>query len=312
VALPRRRCLLGAAGGALLLSACAAGVAPPRALAVQDARAVLAGSAPIAGWLAQALQALGQPEWLILGEQHDADAHQQLHAAVVQHLAARAQLAAVVLEMAEQGRDTTALPRSASEAEVQTRLGWVDAHWPWARYGPAVMAAVRAGVVVHGGNLPRARHREVSSDPAWEGLLPEAQWQALRALIDSSHCGLLPATQWTPMARIQIARDDAMAATLVRLRAPGRTVLLITGAQHARRTQGVPVHLSRRTALAPQDPRLRVVELRATDAARTDIGDPAPEADAIWLTPAVPPRDHCAGLRARGAAAARSPRPALA
>ena len=39
-------------------------------------------------------------------------------------------------------------------------LAWDDAGWPWAAYGPAVMAAVRAGVPVLGANRPRSRMRE--------------------------------------------------------------------------------------------------------------------------------------------------------
>ena len=47
-----------------------------------------------------------------------------------------------------------------SEAAVQQALSWNDRAWPWANYGPAIMAAVRAGVPVEDANLPRARMKE--------------------------------------------------------------------------------------------------------------------------------------------------------
>ena len=109
---------------------------------------------------AQQLERLLPAQALLIGEQHDAPDHQRLQRQVIDWLAARGQLAAVALEMAEQGHDTRRLPRSASEAAVQQALSWNDRAWPWANYGPAIMAAVRAGVPVEGANLPRARMKE--------------------------------------------------------------------------------------------------------------------------------------------------------
>ena len=56
---------------------------------------------------------------LLLGEQHDAPAHQRIHQQVVQVLAAQGQLAALVLEMANQGGSTRGLPAQATEADIQ-------------------------------------------------------------------------------------------------------------------------------------------------------------------------------------------------
>ena len=81
---------------------------------------------------------------LLLGEQHDAPEHQQLQRQVVQWLADRGQLAAVVLEMAEANHDTAGLPPDASARQVRAALAWDDARWPWRTYGPVIMAAVAA------------------------------------------------------------------------------------------------------------------------------------------------------------------------
>ncbi len=66
--------------------------------------------------------------------------------------------------MAEEGSSTAHLDRTATEAQVQTALSWNDKGWPWSAYGPAVMAAVRAGVPVLGANLPRARMKDAMAD----------------------------------------------------------------------------------------------------------------------------------------------------
>lgn len=237
------------------------------------------------------LQRLGPARLLLLGEQHDADAHQALEQATVAHLANAGRLAALVLEMADRGQHTRGLPPDASETEVRARLSWNDEGWPWTRYGPVVMAAVRAGVVVLGGNQPRAEMRAAMADASLDQRLgPEAlarQQDAIR----TGHCDLLPASQLAPMARIQIARDRAMAQTLTEAAAgaaDGQVVVLVAGTEHVRRGLGVPVHLD--PALARG---LRVVLMSAGGGAAT------PEADRVWSTPAQPARDHCTELRQR-------------
>lgn len=54
-----------------------------------------------------------------MGEQHDSPDHQRLQRSVVQVLAERGILAAVALEMTEQGGTTTGLPSDASEQQVR-------------------------------------------------------------------------------------------------------------------------------------------------------------------------------------------------
>ena len=79
---------------------------------------------------------------------------------------------------------------------------------------------------------------------------------------------MLPQAQLGPMARIQIARDQAMAHTVAQSARPGKTVLLLAGAGHVDEALGVPRHLP---------PTLRSRSL-------------------LW--PAEPPKqDYCAELR---------------
>jgi uncharacterized iron-regulated protein len=260
-----RRAVISWAGAALLLASCATATPAP----------------DLSGLLPTPL--------LLLGEQHDAPDHQRLQRQTLRQLAERGQLAAVVLEMAERGRQTTGLPPDASEARVREALDWTGDQnagaWPWAVYGPLVMDAVRAGVPVLGGNLPRTQMRAAMSETALDDILAADALQQQRENIREGHCGLLPASQVAPMARIQLARDRAMAQTAMGALRAGQTVLLVAGHQHVRRDIGVPRHMPNGQALQV------VVALAGADAGAPDA------ADRVWRTPATPPVDHCAELR---------------
>lgn len=234
------------------------------------------------------LQGLLPTPLLLLGEQHDAADHQRLQRQTLAQLAGQGQLAAVVLEMVERGRGTAGLPRDASEARVRETLDWTAArnagHWDWAVYGPLVMDAVRAGVPVLGGNLPRSQMRTAMGESGLDATLAPEALRRQRDNIREGHCGLLPEAQVAPMTRVQIARDRAMAQTAQEAIQPGQTVLLVAGHQHVRRDIGVPAHLPGQA--------LAVV---VAQAGRTSTD--AANADRVWVTPPVPPRDHCAELR---------------
>jgi uncharacterized iron-regulated protein len=192
------------------------------------------------------------PDVLLLGEQHDARAHQELQRRVIESLAARGRLAGLALEMAEQGTSTAGLRPDAPEQAVRDALRWDEAGWPWASYGPAVMAAVRSGAPVIGANLPRPQLRQAMGDAGLDGLLPAIAVLAQQGAIRSGHCGLLPETQIMPMARVQIARDRAMAQVVARAAVPGRTVVLIAGTGHVDPELGVPQHLPAGLRVQPE------------------------------------------------------------
>lgn len=263
---------------ALLLGACAL----PPLDAAQQAR----------------LASLLPADALLLGEQHDAPEHQQLQRQVVQWLADRGQLAAVVLEMAEANHDTAGLPPDASARQVRAALAWDDARWPWRTYGPVIMAAVAAGAPVLGANLSLAQMREAMRQSALDDRLPAELLAVQRQRIRDSHCGLLPEPQINPMTRVQIARDIAMAGAVARAAqeaAPGRVVLLITGNGHVHRALGVPrflpVELKAKVLSAQAQPAQVAIKTEANADHALQAGD------LRWPTPPLPPRDPCATLR---------------
>lgn len=75
--------------------------------------ALLQACATYPGDVEQRVDALLPTDVILLGEQHDAPDHQRLQREVVLNLARRGQLAALAIEMAEQGRSTAALARDA-------------------------------------------------------------------------------------------------------------------------------------------------------------------------------------------------------
>ncbi len=215
--------------------------------------AALAGcassSTPARDWTQQ-LQRWSDAPLVLLGEQHDAAAHQAWQQATVQQLATQERLAALVIEMAPRTGSTASLARDASEDAVQQALQWQDAAWPWPRYRGVVMAAVRAGVPVLGGNLPRADMKQAMRNQNLDTHLPPEAWQRQLDAIREGHCGLLPDTQLAPMARIQLARDASMAEVAKAAIRPGKTVVLVAGRGHVLRGWA-----SRPGCRSPQQPK---------------------------------------------------------
>lgn len=241
---------------------------------------------------AQRLSALQPVDAILLGEQHDAPDHQRVHREVVAALASDGRLAALTLEMAEQGRSTEGLNAAASEDAVKAALAWSNEAWPWAAYGPAVMVAVRAGVPVLGGNLPRAKMRESMADTQLEARLPGPALEVQQQLIRTGHCGLLPDSQIIPMTRIQIARDLALARTVSASAVPGKTVVMLAGSGHVNRTLGVPLHLP--PGLTSAAVLIGAESLPAASSAAADFS-------LGWPAAAAPPKDYCAEFKARKA-----------
>lgn len=282
-----------------------------RALHAQLRRSVLLGALAWAAGLAQAsdewtqrLDALLPARALLLGEQHDASEHQRIARALVQTLAGRSVLGAVVLEMLPAGSSSAPLPRDSTEAAVQRALGWNEGGWPWAAYGPVVMAAVQAGVPVLGGNLPTQQMRAQMARIELDSRLTAPALAEQQQLMREGHCGLLPESQIAPMARVQIARDLSLAATLeaaVRQAGPQQLVLLLSGSVHADKRLGVPAHL-------PPDLAVRSVRLLAGGQDGQD-GQGAGQFDAHWPTAPAPPTDHCAALREHFRQRPPGPRP---
>lgn len=255
------------------------------------------------------LQTLLPADALLLGETHDNPDHQRVHREVVEDLAARGELAALLLEMAEQGRTTKGWrsddskarlargepdpidPKKLSERDVRSALNWDDRGWSWAAYKPVIMAAVRAGVPVVGANLPRSQLREAMQNRSFDTRLSGPSLKAQQQLIRTGHCDLLPETQVTPMTRMQIARDVAMAHAITIAVQTGKTVVLLAGSGHVDRLLGVPQHL-------PAHLNIKAVQLQADGSEAGSLHPTTTQAfDVSWSTRIAPPKDYCAQLQ---------------
>jgi uncharacterized iron-regulated protein len=251
----------------------------------------------VAALLAAAGAPAGAASVLIFGELHDQPDQQRQVADEVQRLAAAGRLAAVVIEMAETPHRTDRLDRGATETDARAALAWQG--WDWPPYAAVVMNAVRAGVPVVGGNLPRRELRAAMADAALDGLVSAEVRERLAQAVRDGHCGLLPEAQVPGMVRVQIARDRSIAQVLAdqaQAAGPEQTVVLLAGAQHASRDRGVPLHLAR------IDPRLAVRVVLFAD------GSSKLQADERREAVPTPQEDHCEGLRRQWAA----PKPASA
>ena len=254
---------------------------PARSFLATAAALLLAGCAHQASTLTSSAdwqQTLAQwtdAQVIALGEQHDQIAHHQWEAQTVQWLAAGQRLGALVIEMAPAGGSTAGLATTSTEEQVQQALQWqsgtAGGGWPWQDYGPMVMNAVRAGVPVLGGNLPRAQMKQTMGQSRYDSHLPASGWQLQLDAIKDGHCGLLPESQFAPMARIQLARDESMAkvtATAVQQWSrPGQSVLLVAGRSHVRSDIGVPTWLPKdlrqKVAIAQSDKAPKAINMKA-------------------------------------------------
>ena len=269
-----------ACASTVLVSWCGGCTALPEAPLIQQL------GANILSVTAVRLDPLLPTEVLLLGEQHDAPQHQQLEQQVIALLAARGLLAAVALEMADAGVSTANLKPSSTEQQVKSALKWHDKGWAWEAYGPAVMTAVRAGVLVLGANLPRAQMPGSMVDGKLDGQLPGPALKAQQQMIRLGHCNLLPESQITPMTRLQIAKDISMANTLSQAVLPGKTVVMLSGSGHADRKLGIPQHLS--SSISNKAVRLLAGKIDTENAEAFD---------SIWTTPALPEKDYCADFK---------------
>ena len=277
-----RRVLVCVAAAAVFLGGCAGRPEAPVVRPVSDS---------VSASIAARLDPLLPTDVLLLGEQHDAAAHQQLEQEVIALLAARGMLAAVALEMANTGATTAALKPSSTEQQVQSALKWNNKGWPWAAYGPAVMTAVRAGVPVLGANLPDDQMQSSMTNSKLDVQLPGPALKAQQQLIRIGHCNLLPESRISPMTRIQIAKDISMADALGKTVLPGKVVVLLSGSAHADRSLGVPQHL--REGISSKS-----VLMRAGDAT-PDLPGRADAFNSVWVTSALPATDYCEKFKAQ-------------
>jgi uncharacterized iron-regulated protein len=265
---------------------------------------------------------LAEARHLLVGERHDNPDHHRLQAAVLRAVTAAGRRPAVVFEMIDDDQ-TAALEAflAGPPPPVATALGpavaWEARGWPkWSLYQPVAEVALAAALPLAAGGLGRDSLRRLAAEgwtalpadrrAAWQvdGAFPTAVAVAQQRAVMEGHCGLLPEAAARPMARLQAAKDTAMAATMLAAADKADGAVLVAGNGHARTDVGVPFQLRRLGATGG------IVAVAALEVApgETDpsaygapygaaLGEAAPPFDYLVFTPAVDFGDPCADHR---------------
>lgn len=251
------------------------------------------------------LQDFARQRFILLGEKHDNPDHHRLQRFVLQELQQRAQLGTVVFEMLNSDQqvhvDTLASVYLESAQAVREHLQWDDVGWDWDFYGPMLMDSIADGVPVRAGNISRDEMMTIYAgepDAAIAGVLDAEQMAQLDREIDESHCGMLPASQFPAMVRVQQSRDARMARELaIALAGDAQQRALIAGNFHVRRDLGVPNYLPESAGSVAA---LAFMEVNPESQNPADYLQGFSERvpyDYLWFTPAVTAEDYCASLR---------------
>lgn len=259
-------------------------------------------------------QALSAKRFLLLGEKHDNPDHHSLRRTLLQGMLQEGALGVVSFEMLDSSQqalvdDLHGVDLNSAQA-LQTHLQWDAEGWDWNFYGPVLTDLLRAGVPVRAGNISRDEMMTVYGselDTEVAAVMDAGQMEQLNKDIDESHCGMLPASQFPAMVRVQQSRDASMARSLLSAQESAGKRVLIAGNYHVRRDLGVPNYLAAGLADMPAAAEQDIVTLGFMEvSAESDSPMEYTEAfsatapfDYLWFTPGVTTEDYCAAMRAQ-------------
>lgn len=254
-------------------------------------------------------QALAASRLVLLGEKHDNPDHHLLQRELLVWLLETGRVGGVAFEMLDSSSqpNLAALGTGAVQSlpDLKAALGWDEAGWEWDFYGPLIGDVLGMGVQVRAANLAQEEVSEVYGRPLEEsiaGVLDAAAVEQLNREVDESHCGMLPASQFPSMVRVQQARDHRMAHALASDLQPDQVNVLVAGNYHVRHDLGVPNYL---LSLVPGLRRAHIASLAMLEVS-PGLADPAeyleastatPPFDYVIFTPAISDEDYCASLR---------------
>ena len=235
---------------------------------------------------------------LLLGEVHDNMAGHAARAAMLRKRVEDGWRPAIAMEQFDTSQQAAldAAMRDCADAEcVVAKVVTAKSSWTWPYYTPVIALAMEYKLPLRAANLSRGDASKIVKGGFAAGLSPDliARYQldalpaslltAQETEVRDSHCGALPESMVSPMAKAQVARDVVMAETMRTHATNG--VVLIAGNGHVRNDIAVPFWL-RRDGMAPR----AVGFLEPTsDAAAFDD---------VERIPASERPDPCAGFKA--------------
>ncbi|HEK1010562.1 TPA: ChaN family lipoprotein [Pseudomonas putida] len=239
---------------------------------------------------AQLVRQLAAVPRVLVGEKHDNPDHHALQLWLMRALQAQRTQGSLLLEMLQpeqQARVDAVEGQAQLPNDLPKALGWQQG-WDWQLYGPIVREALSSHIPLRAANLTLGEMRQAYRQPtALQGAQSNAPTvkAALLEQVRAGHCNLLPESQLPAMLAVQQQRDRRIAERLLAAPAPA---LLFTGAYHARKDLGVPMHLADLGAEGQSK-----VLLLAEVGEQVEAG----MADYVWYTAAMPAQDYCAQLR---------------
>ncbi len=231
------------------------------------------------------VEALADAPYVMVGKKHDNPDHHQLQLWLLRALAERRPQASLLMEMLapEQQEAVDDLLRNEKLPDsetLQARLNWAPG-WEWTLYGDLVRWGLGEPDRLLAANIADDEMKQRYRDPTpLSDVYSKDAGRQLRETIEDSHCGKLSETHFPAMLSIQQARDQRMAETLYAAEPPA---LLLAGNFHVRKDLGAPLHW-------PGHDAPTVVML--IEAGQSVPG--ATQADFVWLTAAMEPKDYCA------------------
>ena len=183
-------------------------------------------------------------------------------------------------------------------------LLWKKRGWPkWAMYEPVAQAAMDARLKMVPLGLSKKKIREISKrglevldDNLYRELglnrsLPKRVRIPFMEDLREAHCYKISNSALFRMVNVQRARDAYMAKQAT-LEAKKGSIVLITGAGHARKEWGIPRYL-RILAKKARITSVALMEVRDDYVRPKVYVDSAAPFDYIWFTPAVDALDPC-------------------
>ncbi|WGE52568.1 ChaN family lipoprotein [Actinobacillus equuli] len=198
--------------------------------------------------LSELLQKLPAYSYVLIGEEHNQPVHHQIETYLVQKLAQKRPLAAVILEMLSvdqqakinqlQQQQTTLLAE-----EVPAQIGWK--HWDWHQYQDLIISRLSSTIPLIAANLTETEVKTLytGAQPLRGSIsvTPQVRMQ-LAQLIQAHHS--LPPNILEKAVTVQQFRDRRMAEMLVKNTQNSTAyALLVAGNNHVRKDLAVPLHL---------------------------------------------------------------------
>lgn len=236
-------------------------------------------------------QRAAMSRYVLLGEQHDSEAHHARQLQMLLALSARGVKPALAMEQFD--TDHQAALDQARQAGVRDAEALADAGqlnrkgWRWPMYRELIAHGAEQGWPLLAANLSRAEARRIVLGEVPAPAAADAEQQRrMEDDVIQGHCGHRPSPAiLAGMVGAQRARDARMAAVLDRMPGP---VVLIAGAGHVRRDRAVPRHLAEPARALV----VGLIEVREGRTAPTDYDSTG--FDVLWFTESRSRPDPCA------------------